>query len=1140
MVEFQFHQLAGACEIEHLYSLLKRDIIKPDGKIDFTKKVMILVPESVTCAYEKAVIRRLHRHGLLNISVLSPKKLQKNIFASAGYGITDGDSEMNKLSKAGVITRLYSVAYGLSDKNQLEFFKKPFRMSAAQRIYDCIEELRQNGYTPDKLDILSSQTDISPLRKSKLSDLAKVWRTLDKGKKINEFDEQRFWTQMCERIPQCDELKDVHLYMYGFTFSYDRFRQFFMACKQVVASVDIAIQCPDMGKGRFEGVRRSITACIKYLSAASRETQDFTVTDKGLFKAHYGKMADAGIDYMADFSIDNIRSDEPVPDLKNVEIYQASSQYVECLHAAQKLIEWHRDGCEWNELGVICNDDATLNAMVPHVFQSAGIPFFFRTEEPLTLSGSAFYLEQCIKIITEGYRQSNVLSMLKSGYTPLDKDDIMLLQTYAMEHGIDGNKWRKPFRYLKSVPDEFTDHMEELRQRIIEPLEGLHKALFGNTAVTAKQQAEWIYHFLIDTHVYDRMKEEENEYLEKGLQKEADFVRQSWDAINHCLDTIAVESFSDEHISMQAMSAFITLILELTVIKFIPQTANAVMVDKAKMLVPNQLRRCIMLGVQDVTISPAPKILTEADKQWMEEHDEIEGVQANPFFSSTPDESDPDTIYQMYYRGIISASEKIVISSSLIAQDGSALLSGDLFNRTMELLKNKKPENIHGGMLTGEITPFDYDVAIEYLAEKLRKHKEYNTDSLSEDAKSETDAQWKKVYRYLLDQTETDPNLQAIHKALNARIEANDLPKELAEKLYTTSVTSVSELEAYAACPYQHFITHGLRPITLKDYAFTPDIKGDFWHDAIRRYIERAKQDKRFPKLERKEIVLYFNEAIAPLMDDLKAGPLSDSTLDRMKASEIIETVRTSAIFITYWLADSEFKPAECEAAFGYKDSKLPPLNIELPSGKHLSLKGKIDRYDLYTDESGKQYVRVIDYKSSSHSLDPVAVDGGYQLQLPCYLLEMKNAMPDIQPSGAFYQTFQDPTISVTTDDDAEIRDKIADKFKMSGVVLRGDKITRAMGEAAASENGETKAGMIVLDEAGMDRLLDNSKGHMIRHATNMDNGIIKIWPVQIKKSTPCKYCIGKTICGLDPRLPGGCQHTPDGSTIAPEKPEED
>ena len=141
MFSFQFHKLAGACEIEHLYHLLKRDIRKPDGKIDFTQKVIILVPESVTCAYEKAVIRRLGRHGLLNISVMSPKKLQKNIFASAGYGITDGDSEMHKLTKAGVITRLYSVAYGLSDKNQLEFFKKPFRMSAAQRIYDCIDEL---------------------------------------------------------------------------------------------------------------------------------------------------------------------------------------------------------------------------------------------------------------------------------------------------------------------------------------------------------------------------------------------------------------------------------------------------------------------------------------------------------------------------------------------------------------------------------------------------------------------------------------------------------------------------------------------------------------------------------------------------------------------------------------------------------------------------------------------------------------------------------------------------------------------------------------------------------------------------------------------------------------------------------------
>lgn len=1134
MTEYRFHELAGACEIEHLFGLLKRDLIKEDGSVNYDSKVIILVPESVTFAYEKAIIHRLKRNGLLNVSVLSPKKLQKNIFASAGYGVTDSDEELHKLSKAGVITRLYSEIYGLSDKNQLEFLKKPFRMSAAKRVYDCIEELRQNGYTPEKLAILAKQPDITPLCRTKLSDLAKVWKLNENDKKPFEFDEQHIWSQMCSRLSECNMLKDVHLYMYGFSFVYARFRnEFLEALAGIAKSVDIVIQCPEKGRIHYSGVMESINVAFRTL--IEKNNGNMSIIDCGLYKGSYGTFADAGIDYLADAAIDNLAPETAVPDLSNIEVYQASTQYTECLYAAQKLIEWHNDGCKWSELGVAINDDPALNSMLPHVLESAGIPHFYRTEEPLTLCGSAYYVEQLIKCVSEGYKQENMLALLKSNYTSIGKEDVMQLQTYAIEHGIDGAKWRKPFRYLKKVPDEVTDHLESLRQQIMRPLEKLHEQLYGSTAITACQQAEAIYRFLInDAGLYERMKAEEDAYIEKGMRKEADFVRQSWEAIGRCLDTIAMET-NGEHISMPTMSAFITMILELTVIKFIPQLANAVIVDKARMMVPGQTRRGIILGVQDVMITPSPSILSDADKQWMEEHDSIEGVRANPFFRATVRTDDSDSIYQMYYRSITAFKEKILISSSMIAQDGSAMQPGELINRTVEQLKRKNPENIHGGMLNNEIEPYSYDVTVEMLAEKLRKHKEFDADSLSDTAAGEADAKWKEALTFLKEGEVPDQNLEEIIKALNARVEAKDLPKDLVEKLYRTDITSVSELESYAACPYQHFVTHGLRPVQVREYAYAADNRGEFWHEAMQRYIERAKQDANFPHISRKEIVKYFNEAVSPLLADLKTGPLNESTLDKMQASEIVETVRTSAIYITYWLAESKFRPAECEATFGGANGKLPPLDIELPNGKKLKLQGKIDRYDIYTDESGKQYVRVVDYKSSAHALDMDAIEGGYQLQLPCYLLEMVSANPELVPSGACYQTFTNPTIDIDTDDEEEIRQKVADKYKMTGVVLDSAKISEASGKSAASATGKSKQGMIVLDEQGMVRLVNHSRENIIRHAERIDDGVIEIKPVEVDKRNPCKFCPAATICGRDPRLPGGALYKPDGTSIAQE-----
>ena len=78
------------------------------------------------------------------------------------------------------------------------------------------------------------------------------------------------------------------------------------------------------------------------------------------------------------------------------------------------------------------------------------------------------------------------------------------------------------------------------------------------------------------------------------------------------------------------------------------------------------------------------------------------------------------------------------------------------------------------------------------------------------------------------------------------------------------------------------------------------------------------------------------------------------------------------------------FKPVAIEAGFG-PGEELPSLEIPLRRGDLMKLRGRIDRVDA-TEIGGKNYVRVVDYKSSAKSLDLTEVYYGLSLQMMTYL----------------------------------------------------------------------------------------------------------------------------------------------------------
>jgi ATP-dependent helicase/nuclease subunit B len=91
-----------------------------------------------------------------------------------------------------------------------------------------------------------------------------------------------------------------------------------------------------------------------------------------------------------------------------------------------------------------------------------------------------------------------------------------------------------------------------------------------------------------------------------------------------------------------------------------------------------------------------------------------------------------------------------------------------------------------------------------------------------------------------------------------------------------------------------------------------------------------------------------------------------------------------------------------------------PPYEIPLEDKKKILLSGKIDRVDFYR-QGDEIYLRVIDYKSSPHSISLQELRQGFNLQMMIYLFAL--CRPEsIRPAGVLYVAADDNAGKPCTD----------------------------------------------------------------------------------------------------------------------------
>jgi len=201
---------------------------------------------------------------------------------------------------------------------------------------------------------------------------------------------------------------------------------------------------------------------------------------------------------------------------------------------------------------------------------------------------------------------------------------------------------------------------------------------------------------------------------------------------------------------------------------------------------------------------------------------------------------------------------------------------------------------------------------------------------------------------------------------------------------------SATALEAYAACPRSYLFGRVLRlgdderPERIDD--ITPADRGTLMHAILERFIAEALESGDVPKPgecwsadHRARIhTILDREVERAQARGITGGRVNTHILRRRMRAEIELFLDTDDRL----RAERNSTPLTVEIGFGFDDD---PGSVELPDGRSLRLRGRVDRIDA-TEDGG---LLVIDYKGGSgrafSGMDDDPLDGGRRLQLPLY-----------------------------------------------------------------------------------------------------------------------------------------------------------
>jgi len=681
---------------------------------------------------------------------------------------------------------------------------------------------------------------------------------------------------------------------------------------------------------------------------------------------------------------------------QRVALVELPTRRLEVEYAVSRVMQWIGDpstGYRYRDVALIVRDLEPYHDLLSQALRARNIPFFIDRRRPIAHHPLVELLRSAAALIASDMPLDVVRLFLKAGFLALEPDQIDTLENYLIANAIEGaeawrgREWTYPAR--KCIPRE-SDERDAFDQRILdianrarvvvwEALEPLFSFITPGSVRTGLEWSQALVNWLLHVRADGTLRRWSDDAERDGDLDQAEEHRQVWRDALSFLDDLGF-ALSEAPLSAAELVDVLEAGLAGLTLGLAPPTVDAVLVGAIERSRHPDIKAAVILGFNDGVFPARPRedsILGDDDRELLQER----GL---PIRGGTWERTGDEAM--LLYIAVTRASDELVVTCAASDEHGRALAISPYAVALQASCPGLTLDKIEDPIRTRSTWDILHERdLVRRLTTEFRTRPPLTADDRP------TRALWNTLYERHRGELIQRPWPALAMRALATNPRESLSPASV-KRLYGGPLrSSVSQLEAYAACPFQHFARHVLRLNKRDDAVLDPVDVGRVHHaileDFLATLIQRGQSlgalDERSLEDELESSFTRVRQNIA------EGGPLSDARnayLLRRVQSDLARILRGQRRVA----AAGQAKPQRAELGFGFDDpGGLPALSIRTPKGRTVLLRGYIDRVDL-VELADELLGVVIDYKRTPDKrLDLSRTYHGISTQLIAYLLAL-------------------------------------------------------------------------------------------------------------------------------------------------------
>lgn len=995
-------------------------------KNDFFTNNIILVPDKFTLNAEKLFFEYTKSTSSFNVEIMSLTRLIKKITANQIRNF----EVLNKNTSMLIITKIL-----LDNSDKLGLIKNTLSPTLSEEFYETITQFKASGIMPNEIATNSQNLNF----KLKLKDIQFVYEEYQKYISNGKLDSSDLVDIFINNLKFNENIKKTNIFVAMFdSFSFKQLGAI-MGLAKYSKNFTIGLSATTKQNNKQIYINETLQQVLQALRDNGTDTkiENIAMTTPATFA----------------FLAKNLFSycSNPIKSNGNIQLIECPNEQEEIDFVARqikKLVFNHE--AKFSDINVASANFENYKQVIKSVFNEYAIPYYIDEQIGLNEHCLSKAILSLLRIVQTNIDKVYLLEYLKSPFAVMSSEEYNLFENYILEHGINYSSFLKTFK---------DDTIENIRKKVISPIENLIKMV--KKCEFINDYIEILRTFLEQTNVKTIMNNIINDInFNATFQSQS---KQTYDKILLALDTLST-ILGTTKCSFEYFEVLINNLFASISIKTVPLGVDCVYVGDAEnsTFYPNNY--LFITGAID-GLFPNYK----NDCGFISDT-EIELLTAKNILSPTIRFTNKVKKYRIFEL-ILTCKQQLKISFSSLTF-GSASKPSEVFGEIKKIFLNKNGEKLATFKLSNEITFLEQLRASsqEYIfALGSYSHMQSILGKLGEKNK------WLHSAKQLF--------------VSNNQCNTHTLSIDAKQLFFPFQKTSVSQIERFFACPYQHFVNYGLRLKERKIYGVKNVDVGVFLHSIAEHFVNFLIENNY--KYEKNHV---YQMILSIAQEQFESV---DST-EKLKINSLISEALKLCNKIFEQISNSDFKPIFTEKKFLSEDFS-----------NKINITGKIDRID---HKDGM--FLIFDYKTGSkNDFSFKDVYYGNKIQIVLYLSILESIL-NLVSAGAFYIPIKNKFV---------VDEKI-DRY--SGIFLNQTDLIKKIDLTLQTES-KSKFYKIDFNKDGSLNALTNKNAvspaeflYIKNYVKDLfNNAVDEIFSGYIEpKPTKnvCSYCPFKLMCGYD------------------------